>query len=35
MLFMLGVMQVYGHTQPALLYLVPGTLGMLWDTALI
>ena len=35
MLFTLGVMQVYGHAQPALLYLVPGTLGMLWGTALI
>ena len=34
MLFTLGVMQVYGHAQPALLYLVPGTLGALWGTAL-
>jgi len=35
MLFTLGVMQVFGHAQPALLYLVPGTLGALWGTALI
>jgi minor histocompatibility antigen H13 len=34
MLFTLGVMQVYGQAQPALLYLVPGTLGALWGTAL-
>lgn len=31
----LGVMQVYGHAQPALLYLVPGVLGALWGTALV
>lgn len=30
----LGVMQVYGHAQPALLYLVPGVLGSIWGTAL-
>ena len=35
MLVTLGVMQIYGHAQPALLYLVPGTLGSLWGTALI
>ncbi len=29
------VMQVYGHAQPALLYLVPGVLGPLWGLALI
>lgn len=29
----LGIMQVYGHAQPALLYLVPGVLGSLWGTA--
>lgn len=35
MLVTLGVMQVAGHAQPALLYLVPGVLGSLWGTALI
>lgn len=31
----LGVMHVWGHAQPALLYLVPGVLGSLWLTALV
>ncbi|CAD0084868.1 unnamed protein product [Aureobasidium vineae] len=31
----LGIMQVYRHAQPALLYLVPGVLGSLWLTALV
>lgn len=31
----LGVMQVYGHAQPALLYLVPCVLGFIWGTALL
>lgn len=35
MLATLGVMHVWGHAQPALLYLVPGVLGSLWLTALI
>ncbi|KAI4123569.1 MAG: hypothetical protein LQ347_006100 [Umbilicaria vellea] len=35
MLCTLGVMHVFGHAQPALLYLVPGVLGSLWGTALI
>ena len=35
MLCTLGVMNVYGQAQPALLYLVPGVLGSLWGTALI
>lgn len=35
MLCTLGVMHVFGHAQPALLYLVPGVLGSLWSTALI
>ena len=35
MLTTLGVMQVWGHAQPALLYLVPGVLGSLWTTALV
>jgi minor histocompatibility antigen H13 len=35
MLTTLGVMQIYGHAQPALLYLVPGVLGSLWATALV
>ncbi|KAF1989128.1 hypothetical protein K402DRAFT_391282 [Aulographum hederae CBS 113979] len=35
MLTTLGVMQAWGHAQPALLYLVPGVLGSLWLTALI
>ena len=29
------VMQVWGHAQPALLYLVPGVLGMFWGTAVV
>ena len=33
MLCTLGVMHVFGHAQPALLYLVPGVLGSLWVTA--
>lgn len=35
MLCTLGVMQVFGHAQPALLYLVPGVLGAIWGTALV
>ena len=35
MLCTIVVMDVYGHAQPALLYLVPGVLGSLWGTALI
>ena len=35
MIATLGVLQVYSHAQPALLYLVPGTLSALWGTALI
>ena len=35
MLLTLGIMQIYGHAQPALLYLVPGVLGALWGTALV
>jgi len=35
LLVTLGVMQIFGHAQPALLYLVPGVLGALWGTALI
>lgn len=31
----LGVMNIYGQAQPALLYLVPGVLGSLWGTALV
>lgn len=31
----LGIMQVFKHAQPALLYLVPGVLGSLWSTALV
>ena len=31
----LSIMSIYGHAQPALLYLVPGVLGSLWITALI
>ena len=31
----LGIMHVYQHAQPALLYLVPGVLGSLWSTALV
>jgi minor histocompatibility antigen H13 len=30
----LGVMMVWNHAQPALLYLVPGVLGSIWLTAL-
>ncbi len=29
------VMQLWGHAQPALLYLVPGVLGMFWGTAVV
>ncbi|MCJ1255956.1 hypothetical protein MMC24_003775 [Lignoscripta atroalba] len=35
MLCTLGVMHVYHHGQPALLYLVPAVLGSLWGTALV
>ena len=35
MLCTLGVMHVYKHGQPALLYLVPGVLCSLWGTALV
>ena len=35
MIVTLGILQIYSHAQPALLYLVPGTLGALWGTALI
>ncbi|KAF1997693.1 hypothetical protein P154DRAFT_273147 [Amniculicola lignicola CBS 123094] len=35
MLATLGVMHVWGHAQPALLYLVPGVLGSLFFTALV
>ncbi|KAI9817532.1 MAG: hypothetical protein M1827_001143 [Pycnora praestabilis] len=35
MLATLGCMQIWGHAQPALLYLVPGVLGSLWGTALL
>ena len=35
MIATLGILQIYSHAQPALLYLVPGTLGALWGTALI
>lgn len=35
MIFTLLVMQVFSHAQPALLYLVPGTVGALWGTALV
>jgi len=31
----LGVMMVWNHAQPALLYLVPGVLGSIWLTALV
>ena len=34
LLFTLGVMQVFRHAQPALLYLVPGVLIALWGAAL-
>ncbi len=33
MITTLAVMEVYGHAQPALLYLVPGVLSFLWGTA--
>lgn len=35
MLTTLGVMSVFQHAQPALLYLVPGVLLSLWGTALV
>jgi minor histocompatibility antigen H13 len=35
MLATLGVMSVFQHAQPALLYLVPGVLISLWGTALL
>lgn len=35
MLATLGVMSVFNHAQPALLYLVPGVVGSLWATALV
>ena len=35
MLTTLGVMSVFQHAQPALLYLVPGVLISLWSTALV
>lgn len=35
MLCTMGVMNIYGQAQPALLYLVPGVLGCLWGTALL
>lgn len=35
MICTLVVMDIYGHAQPALLYLVPGVLGSLWGTALV
>ncbi|KEQ72880.1 peptidase A22B, signal peptide peptidase, partial [Aureobasidium namibiae CBS 147.97] len=31
----LGIMHIFQHAQPALLYLVPGVLGSLWSTALV
>ncbi|KAL6721949.1 hypothetical protein ACLMJK_001054 [Lecanora helva] len=31
----LGVMQIFGHAQPALLYLVPCVLTALWGTAIV
>lgn len=31
----LGILEVFGHAQPALLYLVPGVLGTLWGTAFL
>lgn len=31
----LGVLTIFKHGQPALLYLVPGVLGALWGTALV
>ena len=35
MLCTLSIMHIYGHAQPALLYLVPGVLGSLWGTAFL
>ena len=35
MLTTLGVMHVFKHAQPALLYLVPGVLISVWGTALV
>jgi len=35
MLVTLSIMQIFGHAQPALLYLVPGVLVSLWGTALV
>ncbi|KAK3706402.1 hypothetical protein LTR37_012780 [Vermiconidia calcicola] len=35
MLTTLGVMSVFQHAQPALLYLVPGVLTSIWGTALV
>ncbi|KAI4157176.1 MAG: hypothetical protein LQ342_008488 [Letrouitia transgressa] len=35
MLSTLAIMQVYGHAQPALLYLVPGVLVSFWGTAIV
>lgn len=35
MLITLGIMQIFHHAQPALLYLVPGVLGALWATAFL
>lgn len=33
MITTLAVMEIFGHAQPALLFLVPGVLGCLWGTA--
>jgi len=35
MLVTLSIMQIFGHAQPALLYLVPGVLISLWGTAMV
>ncbi|KAL9610921.1 MAG: hypothetical protein Q9167_004399 [Letrouitia subvulpina] len=35
MLLTLAIMQLYGHAQPALLYLVPGVLISFWGTAIV
>lgn len=35
MLVTLSIMQIFGHAQPALLYLVPGVLVSLWGTAVL
>lgn len=35
MISTLVIMQVFGHAQPALLYLVPGVLSVLWGTAFV